>query len=155
MDVAAERPSIRRGPHAPPGVENSVDVLPAVRHPRLGGQVLRPAAHHGDTVVFELEVSLNRGEILHQRGEVSHRIGRRLLIAGVEKALEGMCAGGYRKVRVSPHLAYGEGGVAGARLMDDAGPAPSVAFARTGSRTTFTAIRSGQVGFGGSISFRY
>ena len=72
-----------------------------------------PAVQRGDTVVFDLEVGLRRGEILHPRREVSHRIGRRLLIPGVEKALEGMRQGGYRKVRVSPHLAYGEGGVAG------------------------------------------
>ena len=72
-----------------------------------------PVAQRGDTVVFDLEISFNRGEILRHREEVSHRIGRRHLIAGVEKALEGMCERGYRKVRVSPHLAYGEGGVAG------------------------------------------
>ena len=33
-------------------------------------------------------------------------LGRRQAIAGVEHALMGMKAGGYRKVRVSPHLAY-------------------------------------------------
>ena len=39
---------------------------------------------------------------------VDHSIvlGRRQAIAGVEHALMGMKVGGYRKVRISPHLAY-------------------------------------------------
>ncbi len=39
-------------------------------------------------------------------------LGRRQAIAGVEHALMGMKVGGYRKVRVSPHLAYRENGLA-------------------------------------------
>ncbi|HSS29513.1 MAG TPA: FKBP-type peptidyl-prolyl cis-trans isomerase, partial [Nitrospiraceae bacterium] len=44
---------------------------------------------------------------------VDHTIvlGRRQAIAGVEHALMGMKAGGYRKVRMSPHLAYRDAGV--------------------------------------------
>ncbi len=38
-------------------------------------------------------------------------LGRRQAIAGVEHALMGMRAGGYRKVRVSPHLAYRDKGI--------------------------------------------
>jgi FKBP-type peptidyl-prolyl cis-trans isomerase 2 len=38
-------------------------------------------------------------------------LGRREAIAGVEHALMGMKAGGYRKVRVSPHLAYRDKGI--------------------------------------------
>jgi hypothetical protein len=38
-------------------------------------------------------------------------LGRRQAIAGVEHALMGMKAGGYRKVRVSPHLAYRDKGI--------------------------------------------
>lgn len=38
-------------------------------------------------------------------------LGRRQAIAGVEQALMGMRAGGYRKVRVSPHLAYRDKGI--------------------------------------------
>ena len=38
-------------------------------------------------------------------------LGRRQAIAGVEHALMGMKVGGYRKVRVSPHLAYRDKGV--------------------------------------------
>jgi FKBP-type peptidyl-prolyl cis-trans isomerase len=32
-------------------------------------------------------------------------------MAGIEHALRGMKAGGYRKVRISPHLAYREKGL--------------------------------------------
>jgi FKBP-type peptidyl-prolyl cis-trans isomerase 2 len=38
-------------------------------------------------------------------------LGRRQTIAGVEHALMGMKAGGYRKVRIGPHLAYREKGI--------------------------------------------
>lgn len=38
-------------------------------------------------------------------------LGSRQTIAGVEHALMGMKAGGYRKVRISPHLAYRETGI--------------------------------------------
>jgi FKBP-type peptidyl-prolyl cis-trans isomerase len=46
---------------------------------------------------------------------VEHRIrlGSRDAIAGVEDALIGMKTGGYRKVEVSPHLAFGEKGLPG------------------------------------------
>ncbi|NOT21386.1 MAG: FKBP-type peptidyl-prolyl cis-trans isomerase [Nitrospiraceae bacterium] len=39
------------------------------------------------------------------------RLGQREVIAGVEHALIGMKAGGYRKVRISPHFAYRNEGV--------------------------------------------
>ena len=38
-------------------------------------------------------------------------LGRRQANAGVEHALMGMKVGGYRKVRVSPHLAYRDKGI--------------------------------------------
>jgi FKBP-type peptidyl-prolyl cis-trans isomerase len=44
---------------------------------------------------------------------VDHTIvlGRRQVIAGLELALMGMKVGGYRKVRIGPHLAYREKGI--------------------------------------------
>jgi len=36
-----------------------------------------------------------------------------MIIPGVEKALLGMREGGFRKVKVSPHLGYGVNGVPG------------------------------------------
>ena len=41
------------------------------------------------------------------------QLGKRQTIAGIEKALLGMAEGGYREVRIAPHLAYGEKGVPG------------------------------------------
>jgi hypothetical protein len=38
-------------------------------------------------------------------------LSRREVIAGVEHALIGMTVGGYRKVRISPHLAYRDRGL--------------------------------------------
>ena len=38
-------------------------------------------------------------------------LGQRQAIAGVEHALIGMKAGGYRKVHISPHLAYRDKGI--------------------------------------------
>ena len=40
-------------------------------------------------------------------------LGKRQAIAGIEKAIVGMRVGGFRKVRVSPHLAYGNRGLPG------------------------------------------
>jgi peptidylprolyl isomerase len=93
-----------------------------------------PPAEMGDTVVYNLRIYLNRGdevlvnevqaeqsfpeatvESFDGRPLVRHRLtlGKRKAIAGVEKTLAGMMAGGYRRVRVSPHLAYGQSGVPG------------------------------------------
>ena len=91
-------------------------------------------ASKGDRIVYNVRIFLHRGdevpinetqaahglpaEILrHVDGRVfiDHRIvlGKRHAIAGVERTLLGMRAGGYRKVRVSPHLAYRDKGVPG------------------------------------------
>jgi FKBP-type peptidyl-prolyl cis-trans isomerase (trigger factor) len=40
-------------------------------------------------------------------------LGTRRVIAGVERSLIGMKRGGYRRVKVSPHLAYRDKGVPG------------------------------------------
>ena len=45
-------------------------------------------------------------------GDHSLTLGSREAMAGVEYSLVGMKAGGYRKVRVSPHLAYRDEGLA-------------------------------------------
>jgi FKBP-type peptidyl-prolyl cis-trans isomerase len=71
------------------------------------------AAEKQDTVCFELEIALNQGEIVCPRQEFTSVLGSRQLVAGVEKALVGMKVGGYRKVKISPHLAYRETGVQG------------------------------------------
>lgn len=87
----------------------------------------------GDSVVFNLRVFLHRRDevpLNEAQAEAAPllptrevdgkqlidrriRLGRREAIAGVERTLMGMKPGGYRKVRVSPHLAYREAGVPG------------------------------------------
>lgn len=92
-----------------------------------------PQAARGDRIIFNMKFWLNRGDevplntiqaqhvpermIRAVAGEkfVDHTaiLGKRNVIAGVEQSLTGMKAGGYRRVRVSPHLAYGEKGLPG------------------------------------------
>lgn len=88
-------------------------------------------AKKGDRVVYNLklflhkgdEVPLNERQAEHLPPEiirnvegyrfVDHRttLGSRDAVAGVEYSLIGMKKGGYRKVRVSPHLAYRDQGL--------------------------------------------
>ncbi|MBZ5641559.1 MAG: FKBP-type peptidyl-prolyl cis-trans isomerase [Acidobacteriia bacterium] len=90
-----------------------------------------PAAAKGNGVIYNIKIWLNRGDevplnalqaqhlpermIRTVNGEklVDHTaaLGKREVIAGIERSLVGMKAGGYRKVRVSPHLAYREKGL--------------------------------------------
>ena len=90
-------------------------------------------AKKGDQVVYNLKMFLNKGdevplnerqaEYLPEkmlRDENGSRfvdnavtLGRRQAIAGIEYTLTGMKAGGYRKVRLSPHLAYRDQGLDG------------------------------------------
>ncbi len=89
------------------------------------------AAQKSDRVVYNSRLFLNQGdemplnklqaqqvpaEMVRVEGGITfidHRIvlGRRQAIAGIEHALMGMKVGGYRKVRVSPHLAYRDEGI--------------------------------------------
>jgi FKBP-type peptidyl-prolyl cis-trans isomerase len=89
------------------------------------------AARKGDRVIYNIRMFLNKGDevplnerqleylpasmIRTEDGYrfVNHttRLGRREAIAGVEHSLIGMKQGGYRKVRLSPHLAYRDQGL--------------------------------------------
>ena len=76
--------------------------------------------HHGDEVTRDAELIANDNGYLKTKefdGQElvlhSTKIGRRSTIAGIEKALVGMKEGGFREVKVAPHLAYGEKGVPG------------------------------------------
>lgn len=95
-------------------------------------------ADKGDCIVYNTRVFLNQGEevplntlqaehlpkeMVRVEGRatfIDHSLvlGRRQAIAGVEHALMGMKAGGYRKVRVSPHLAYRDKGIPDLILPD-------------------------------------
>ena len=88
-------------------------------------------AQKGDRVIYNTRIFLNRGDKVplneiqakHLPAQmvrvddgttfIDHTIvlGRRQAMAGVEHALLGMKVGGYRKVRVSPHLAYRDKGI--------------------------------------------
>ncbi|MBT8446815.1 MAG: hypothetical protein HKO62_01010 [Gammaproteobacteria bacterium] len=89
-------------------------------------------AEKGDTVAYNARLFLRKGDevtrdsdiIARARAHVSTRVvegaelidhavelGKRRTIAGIEKALYGMQAGGYREIMIAPHLAYGERGV--------------------------------------------
>ena len=89
------------------------------------------AAQKGDQVVYNMRLYLNKGdEVLLNEKQMEHvpkaqiriqdgitlidrtvTLGRREVMAGVEHALIGMTVGGYRKVRISPHLAYRDKGI--------------------------------------------
>lgn len=90
-------------------------------------------ARKGDRVTYNSRMFLNKGKevpiqakqierlpkdmirVIDGISYVDHTIvlGRRQAIAGVEHALVDMKVGGYRKVRISPHLAYRDRGVPG------------------------------------------
>ncbi len=93
-----------------------------------------PIAESGHTIIYNVRIFLNKGdevpinEALARQGIADDRIrrendqvlidhistlGKRQAIAGIEKALLGMRVGGFRKVRVSPHLAYRDRGLPG------------------------------------------
>ena len=85
----------------------------------------------GDRVVYNTRIFLNQGDEVPLNAIQAKRLpkemvrvedgvtlidhtivlGRRHAIAGVEHALMGMKVGGYRKVRISPHLAYRDKGI--------------------------------------------
>ena len=89
------------------------------------------SAKKGDRIVYNVKIFLNQGgevplndvqskqfpkALVRVEGGVTFvdhtlMLGRRQAIAGVEHALIGMKVGGYRKVRVSPHLAYQDKGI--------------------------------------------
>jgi FKBP-type peptidyl-prolyl cis-trans isomerase (trigger factor) len=86
---------------------------------------------NGDRVIYNCRIFLNKGdEVTLNAKQVDQLpkdmirvvggelfvdrktvLGSRQTIAGVEHALMGMKAGGYRKVRISPHLAYRDAGI--------------------------------------------
>ena len=71
------------------------------------------SAGRGDIVTIRYDGFLRRGDAF-QRGVVeSFKLGGRRVIAGLEYGVEGMRAGGRRRIRVAPHLGYGDRGVPG------------------------------------------
>jgi len=84
-----------------------------------------------DRIVYNFKIFLNKGDevLLYERQAdylpekmirtengnrfIDHTttLGQREAIAGIEYSLTGMKQGGYRKVRLSPHLAYRDQGL--------------------------------------------
>ena len=79
---------------------------------------IRLTLNQGDVVQVPhkcLSHSIDRYWQVHDDGFFKHRvrIDRANLIAGIFYAVQGMKVKGYRKVIISPHLGYGERGIAG------------------------------------------
>ncbi len=70
-------------------------------------------ASRGDTVEFDSQAFLSHGDLVQDRLTTTTKLGTRHVIAGLEYALDGMKVGGFRKVKISPHLAYRNKGVEG------------------------------------------
>ena len=68
-------------------------------------------AERGCTVEVEYSLFLNRGDQVQKDTHYAFHIGERRVIPGLEYGVEGMRAGGKRRIRVGPHLAYRENGV--------------------------------------------
>ena len=91
-------------------------------------------AKKGDTIIYNSKIFLNKGDevpfnkqLVERMPEhmqhiirtvenyefIDHRttLGKRESIAGIEHSLIGMKEGGYKKIKVSPHLAYREKGI--------------------------------------------
>ncbi|MEP6757187.1 MAG: FKBP-type peptidyl-prolyl cis-trans isomerase [Chthonomonadales bacterium] len=67
-------------------------------------------AHRKSTVYVRFQFFLNHGEPIGDYQECNVDLQQRNEIAGFRYGIEGMCVGGRRRVRVSPHLAYGDSG---------------------------------------------
>ncbi|MGN6186553.1 MAG: FKBP-type peptidyl-prolyl cis-trans isomerase [Thermoanaerobaculia bacterium] len=63
-----------------------------------------------ELVSFDLQISLNRGEIVYPHQRTTIRVGDRHVFSGLSKSLMDMRRGGYRKTCISAHLAYGNNG---------------------------------------------
>ncbi|MCG8689740.1 MAG: FKBP-type peptidyl-prolyl cis-trans isomerase [Minwuiales bacterium] len=89
-----------------------------------------PPVERQQNYLVAIRITLSRGEVVrHPEKCLSHhvdehirteddgyfqhhvRIDRENLVAGIFYAVQGMNVGGYRKVAIAPHLAYGETGV--------------------------------------------
>jgi FKBP-type peptidyl-prolyl cis-trans isomerase len=67
-----------------------------------------PIAERGAKVEVRYNLFLNRGELVQENQHYSFRVGKRRAIPGLEYGVEGMRVGGERRLRVGPHLAYGD-----------------------------------------------
>jgi len=69
-------------------------------------------ASQGDVIDFDLEIDLNKGDNVSKDNYV-RKLNRANMIPGIVYSIIGMKEGGYREVKISPHLAHKEKGVLG------------------------------------------
>ncbi len=65
------------------------------------------------TVRVRYDGYLTQGDVFQMGQECTFDLWRRHVVAGLRYGVEGMREGGRRRIRVSPHLAYGEAGIPG------------------------------------------
>ncbi len=63
-------------------------------------------AERGNNVEVIYTLSLNHGDIVQADQTYAFQLGRREVVAGLDYGVEGMRAGGERRIRVGPHLGY-------------------------------------------------
>jgi hypothetical protein len=102
-----------------PGIELIDETLgegaPLVRHGRYDVR-LRFWLHRGDAVRWDRPWGLLTNARLEDDGSTlftALRVDREQMFAGLFYSVHGMRVGGTRRVRVAPHLAYGEKGLDG------------------------------------------
>ncbi len=82
----------------------------------IRGEDIKPGdgrvAERGCLITIRWQCKLNRGDVVGSATD-SFRIGKRDVIAGLERGVIGMRVGGIRILRISPHLAYRDQAVAG------------------------------------------
>jgi len=71
-----------------------------------------PVAERGRLATVRWECNLNRGDHVRS-GTDTFRIGKREVIAGLDRGVIGMRVGGIRKLHISPHLGYRDEGAFG------------------------------------------
>ena len=89
-------------------VQRQVNYVLAIRITLNRGEVV-DLSKGGSTRVYDEHFNCGSDGFLESR----MRFDRENLIGGIFYSLEGMRIGGYRKVEIAPHLAYGESGVPG------------------------------------------
>jgi len=65
-----------------------------------------PAARRGDIVEVRYSIRLRGGELVREGVQRGLVLGARRAFDGFERGIEGMQAGGARRLLVPPHLAY-------------------------------------------------
>ena len=102
-----------------PGIEILLDTPgdgPPIERQHVYRVRLQMWLNHGDPVTWEQPWGMIDRARLEDDGATlitDLRIDRENLIAGLFQGIDGMCLGGSRRLRISPHLAYGDRGIEG------------------------------------------